>query len=653
MELKAALSRNNLIVLTAIVIVSTLLSILSYQYSTFISNQIIQTASEDIRSNAKIEASDLAHSIQNELKSVTSDLYILGNNQALKSHESAGAINLINLAENSSNKVVDFYMWLDQYGKIVWISNINATTYQKYKGFDLSYRPYFTVPQSTHSKYYSSTIQSNDNIPRLYISYPLLSNSNANNSNNNNSGSSTVVSSRDSSSSGVSKIFNGVMVAGIRTDTLGDFLKDQLFPGFRSNIAILDKDGNILYSTNNQTQIGKNALTPNFQTAFLNVISPDSKSSLNGLLRRSLQDIPDNGSNGNSEDILAKSGLYTIAYQPIIVDRNHFLTFYTIAPHDIASNVSNLASQAKNFSTFMITIIGAVAFSIALLVLSWNKRLNLIISMRTEELRNTNESLAELNRQLSLTNEQLKHRDKMQSEFVNVAAHELRTPIQPIVSLTEVLRSKAEDKEQLRLLDITSRNAKRLLHLADDILDVTRIESNSLQLNKERFNLSEVISNTVQDYRNEIRKAGGAANIELSYTSECGDSVVEADKNRLVQVISNLLSNAVKFTKKGSISVTLEKKQNSNEFIVRIRDSGIGLDKEIVPRLFEKFVSKSFEGTGLGLFISKSIVIAHGGRIWAENNTDGTKGASFYFSLPIINQDLQRLEETAFKDGPN
>jgi signal transduction histidine kinase len=649
MELKAALSRNNLIVLIIIVTVATLLSILSYQYSTLISNQIIQSASEDIRSNAKIEANDLAHSIQNEFKSVTSDLYILGNNQAVKSNNSAGAINLVNLAENSANKIVDFYMWLDQSGKIVWISNINATTYQKYQGFDLSYRPYFTVPRSTHTEYYSSTIQSNDNVPRLYISYPLVSNSNSDN--NNNAGSPVVRSG--ASSGNASKIFNGVVVAGIRTDDLGNFLKDQLFPGFRTNIAILDKDGNILYSTNNQTQIGKNALMPSFQSAFLNVISPDSKSSLNSLLKRSLQDITDNGSSGNSEDILAKNGVYTIAYQPIVINRNHFLTFYAIAPHDIASNVSNLASQAKNFSTFMITIIGAVAFSIALLVLSWNRRLKMIINMRTEELRNTNESLAELNKQLSLTNEQLKHRDKMQSEFVNVAAHELRTPIQPIVSLTEVLKSKAEDREQLRLLDITSRNARRLLHLADDILDVTRIESNSLQLNKERFDLSELISNTVQDFRNEMRKAGSGANIELSYTSECKDAVVEADRNRLVQVISNLLSNAVKFTKKGSISVTLEKKQESGEFIVRIRDSGIGIDKEIVPRLFEKFASKSFEGTGLGLFISKSIVIAHGGRIWAENNADGTKGATFYFSLPIVTQDLRRFEQIAFKGDPN
>src|SRR5919109_2278946 len=109
MELKSALSRNNIIVLIIIVTVATLLSILSYQYSTLISNQIIQSASEDIRSNAKIEANDLAHSIQNEFKSVTSDLYILGNNQGLKSNNSAEAINLINLAENSANKIVDFY----------------------------------------------------------------------------------------------------------------------------------------------------------------------------------------------------------------------------------------------------------------------------------------------------------------------------------------------------------------------------------------------------------------------------------------------------------------------------------------------------------------------------------------------------------------
>src|SRR5436189_4273180 len=168
MLLKAALSRNNAILLIIIIAVGASVSVLSYQPTAFTSNQIIQEASEDIRSNARIEANDLTHSIQNELKSVTSDLYILANSPPVKSQEFARASNLINSAADSANQTVDFYMWLDHNGKIVWVSNINQTIYQKYKGFDLSYRPYFTVPRATHTQYYSSTIQSNDKIPRLY-----------------------------------------------------------------------------------------------------------------------------------------------------------------------------------------------------------------------------------------------------------------------------------------------------------------------------------------------------------------------------------------------------------------------------------------------------------------------------------------------------
>jgi signal transduction histidine kinase len=110
--------------------------------------------------------------------------------------------------------------------------------------------------------------------------------------------------------------------------------------------------------------------------------------------------------------------------------------------------------------------------------------------------------------------------------------------------------------------------------------------------------------------------------------------IVEADKDRISQVISNLLANAVKFTNEGVIRIAAEK--NNGEILVSIKDTGTGVDPEILPRLFTKFVTKpETGGTGLGLFISKSIVEAHGGRIWAENNTDG-KGATFYFSLPLI-----------------
>jgi signal transduction histidine kinase len=170
--------------------------------------------------------------------------------------------------------------------------------------------------------------------------------------------------------------------------------------------------------------------------------------------------------------------------------------------------------------------------------------------------------------------------------------------------------------------------------LAEDILDATRIESHLLKLNKERFDLNELISNAVQDYRNGIEKDNRG--IKLLDSPSKQDIVVEADRSRLTQVISNLLSNAIKFTTEGTISVSTEKKDD-NQVIVSVKDTGSGIDHEILTRLFSKFSAKSFEGTGLGLFISKNIVEAHGGKIWAENNSDG-KGATFAFSLPIVNK---------------
>jgi signal transduction histidine kinase len=248
----------------------------------------------------------------------------------------------------------------------------------------------------------------------------------------------------------------------------------------------------------------------------------------------------------------------------------------------------------------------------------------------------------ELYEQLKQAHEQLKVHDKMQKEFINIAAHELRTPIQPIIGLAEVLNSKARDIEQRELLGVVIRNAKRLRRLTEDILDVTKIEGSSLSLNKEFFNLNEAITNTIDDIRTstefELLK-----NVELLFESQeeqqqCQELLVEADKARITQVIFNLLINAVKFTKDGRISITVtEKKDNNNnkkELIFSIKDTGSGIHPEILPRLFSKFATKSFAGTGLGLFISKHIIEAHGGKIWAENNSNG-KGATFYFSIPL------------------
>jgi two-component system sensor histidine kinase VicK len=177
------------------------------------------------------------------------------------------------------------------------------------------------------------------------------------------------------------------------------------------------------------------------------------------------------------------------------------------------------------------------------------------------------------------------------------------------------------------------KNAERLQRLTEDILDVTRIESETLKLNKSKFDLSDMAANVLDDYRNRIENG---KNLKLVFLNADKPAFVVADKGRISQVLSNLVSNALKFTKSGTVSVSAEEVKNDDkkkEFIVSVKDTGTGIDSDILPRLFTKFVSKSDTGTGLGLFISKSIVEAHGGRIWAENNPEG-KGTAFRFSLP-------------------
>jgi signal transduction histidine kinase len=227
--------------------------------------------------------------------------------------------------------------------------------------------------------------------------------------------------------------------------------------------------------------------------------------------------------------------------------------------------------------------------------------------------------------------------------------------------LAEVLSSKTGRIEQYNeLIDAIIRNAKRLQRLTEDILDVSKIESNSLILNKQQFNLNDIITNTINDII--VKKDFNSENVKILYepSNNIQDNnnnniiLVQADRSRLTQVISNLLSNAVKFTKKGTIRVTTQIKEEEEEqddqndyrdgdndnyggnkvVVISIKDTGSGISPEIFPRLFSKFASNSFEGTGLGLFIAKSIVEAHGGKIWAENNADG-KGATFVLSLPI------------------
>src|ERR671910_2048069 len=242
--------------------------------------------------------------------------------------------------------------------------------------------------------------------------------------------------------------------------------------------------------------------------------------------------------------------------------------------------------------------------------------------------------------------EELKYKDQLKNEFINIAAHGIKTPIQPIIALAELLQHDRiidNIEKNKEYLDIISRNSKRLKQITDDVLDVARIESGSFFLTKEKFNLKEMIIDILKENEQIIQHK---KNLKLIYeSSETNQIIIEADRNRLSQVIHNMLNNAINFTNEGSIIVIVERKKDNinnkgNEILVSIKDIGTGIDSEILPKLFEKFATKSTiaGGTGLGLFISKNIIEMHGGKIWATNNDEENKegvGSTFTFSLPV------------------
>jgi signal transduction histidine kinase len=250
----------------------------------------------------------------------------------------------------------------------------------------------------------------------------------------------------------------------------------------------------------------------------------------------------------------------------------------------------------------------------------------------------------ELTKKLEKANEELKYKDRLKDEVINLTAHELQGPIQPILGLLEILREKQteiglnidEEKKlnQVEILDIIIRNSKRIRYLVDEILDVARIENGNLKLEKSKFNLNEEIKNGIKDLITEK----GMENQIIRFAFQPKESIIVfADKIRIYQVISNLIRNALKFTPRidSKIEISLEKVKNDREFVTAIiKDNGKGIDSEILPRLFEKFATKSDKGIGLGLYISRNIIEAHGGTIRGYNNPNGN-GAIFEFTLPI------------------
>ncbi len=638
-------SFRTFIPIIVIAVVAIGLSLLSYQHSILTSERIAIAATQDLKDNGRIQAYDISKSLENRLESIRSNLEILANAPVIQNGEDSKARVLINTAENTTKGFTDTYFWINETGKLQWTGAfVNETVYNQYYGADRSDRPYFTEPRNTHLPYISTLRDSVDGVPRIYTAYPIITNNDI-----------------------VGGAFKGVLVASMNLVSLGNSINEQLPPDNQGSVSLMDRDGTILYTQNN-VLLGKNYFSDEVQNLiFTNYIPANQKDTFNTIMSNSIA-----GNSGTAE--YSWSGVPLIlAYNPVMFDQGsenrqqHAMVLHLTLPKAFASDIALLIEQQRNLSTLVPAAIGVVAVVIALMIIRWNSKLEDTVKERTAK--------------LEAANEQLEAKERAQREFINIAAHELRTPIQPILGLSEIIRERilnlskqlpslSDDeviyKQQgaastikaqservyespslslsidkiIPMADVINRNAKRLEKLTNTLLDVSRIENNkSLELVKERFDLRQKIENIINDMRS--TRLGGK-DIQIRFESKFRkDSVmIEADKERILQVISNLLDNAIKFTEEGEVAVVLD--QKDGQTVVSVRDTGSGIAPEIQPVLFTKFTTRSEKGTGLGLFIAKSIVEAHGGKIWANNNRDGM-GATFTFTFSTATYELEDI----------
>ena len=464
------------------------------------------------------------------------------------------------------------------------VDNNDITTYhlvpegqRSYVNIDVSFRDYVQKTRDTLRPVFSNGYRGIDDVYRIAITYPII----------------------DKQSG------QYVGMVGVHIPTIDFFNRYGNIYNIKSQyLAALDRTATHLAHNNTQL-IDKNFFdeyTQNFTR---------HNTELNNLVKNVLS-----GKSGYAVYTIGMGERLTTGY-PISIYGEESPTYvvFTVTPtSQIYSQIENflIAQRIETFSLLAITT--AAAIILIIFLTKWNSNLDSEVKRRTEE--------------LETANKQLRVHDKMQKEFINIAAHELRTPTQAITGYSELLATEPENGRMY--VTPILRNSRRLQRLSEDILDVTRIESQALKLSKEEFDLSDVILSIIGDYRSLLFDSEGNINLNIVY--EPNSISLYADKERVSQVISNLLSNAIKFTTKGTIRVTAERK--GSETIIRVTDSGQGIDPEVFPKLFTKFTTKSSSGTGLGLFISKNIIETHGGRIWAENNSDGI-GATFSFTLPI------------------
>jgi signal transduction histidine kinase len=478
---------------------------------------------------------------------------------------------------------------------------------EKFKVFSTAAQAYFEKIKDTQVPSYSNKIKLTDGQSGILILYPIIDTRNK-----------TITQNK------TNEVFKGAILAGISSETLDNFLQGQISPLSSANLSLVDSTG-MMILTGIPKLVDANVFDKKFDSSIGRSVNDNNREKNIINVFRSAVLNPRVG----TTDVISNGKDVTVSYSPVISNGIHYFTIVLFLPHTLASSLDDLVVQQRNFAILAMIIIISSAIGIFFVITYWNKGLRKVVYIQTKELQETTKKLT--------------YHDKLQKEFIDIAAHEFRTPIQSVLGYSEMIHANLKNFDQY--FDKIIRNAKRLEKLTEDVLDVSRIEGKNLQLSKSYFDLNQTIKQVIEDHQKE------ALNKEVQIIFDSKKNIpatVYADEARLQQVIDNLLSNAINFTQNGTIMITAYRAQvdtkgeidesDRESTVVEIRDTGTGINSEMLPRLFDKFATRSMSGTGLGLYISKSIVDSHDGKIWAYNNKDG-KGATFTFTLPINKKD--------------
>jgi signal transduction histidine kinase len=614
--------KKNIVVYTIVIIASSFAFFFYFQQQT--EQGIRDTMLDQQKQIQKETTKALAQHIRSDLGSIMTSLHGLSYSKYLQegdltSSDTESYLKIYYQQMNSSTPVDRMFI-LDANG-IVKMS-IVPQGHPSFLGEDFSFREWVKETKNTLSPQFSESFNGVDGRYRIAVTHPITINN----------------------SSGT----NYVGLVGAVIPTVEMFRYYGNIHNIESRyLSVLDSKG-VLLAHPIPSLIGKP-----FNGSFFQNVSAHNK-----VLNNLISTVVFSGKPSSAIYEFVNGERLTSGYPISLNGKTKYSAFIITPTSTIYSKINSIiATERLEMFSLIVGIIAAVMILIIFLS-RMNSVLDKGIRERTVDLEEVNGNLSVTNEKLEAANEQLNVHDRIQKEFINTAAHELRTPIQPILGLTNLIKDKTRDDEQIaEYCDIVIRNATRLKKLAENILETSRIESNEIRLEKENFELGFLIRDIVKEVNNVL---GEDKKVKFEYHGLKDQLTVYADRVRIGQVISNLIDNSIKFIskqggedgdEKGTISIFIEKtktgRKTSNTVkdngdikgdgpvvTVSVKDNGRGIDKEIMPKLFTKFTTKSFQGTGLGLYISKSIIEAHGGMIWAQNNDNG-KGATFSFSLPL------------------